>query len=107
MSVTVEGALILLEAKSMMTIDFDKDVGQRVLGTDNMSVKSVMGRHALIQGFMEWSLFGFICGLDNERHGDSCGDSGTVWLAFALAGSLWEMWRVATWADLVVRRYSQ
>ena len=30
------------------------------------------------------SLFGFIHELDNERHGDSCGDSGTVWLAFAL-----------------------
>ena len=86
MSVTVEGALILLEAKSMMTIDFDKDVGQRVLGTDNMSVKSVMGRRVLIQGFMERSLFGFICGLDNERHGDSCGDPGKVWFAFALGG---------------------
>ena len=32
------------------------------------------------------SLFDFICGLDNERHGDSCGDSGTVWLAFASGG---------------------
>ena len=55
----------------MMTIDLDKDVGQRVSGTDNMSVKSVMGRHVLIQGFMELNLFGFICGLDKERHGDS------------------------------------
>ena len=30
------------------------------------------------------SRFDFICGLDNERHGDSREDSGTVWFAFAL-----------------------
>ena len=30
------------------------------------------------------SLFDFICGLDNERHGDSREDSGTMWFAFAL-----------------------
>ena len=30
LSVTVECVMILLEAKSMMTIDFDKNVGQRV-----------------------------------------------------------------------------
>ena len=29
---------ILLRAKRMMTNDFDKDVGQRVLDTDNISV---------------------------------------------------------------------
>ena len=69
----------------MMTIDFDKDVGQRVLGTDNMSVKSVMGRHVLIQGFMEWSLFGFICGLDNESMVIPVETQGR-WLAFALGG---------------------
>ena len=44
LSGTVEGILILLEAKSMMTIDFDKHVGQRVLGTDNMSVKRCHGK---------------------------------------------------------------
>ena len=32
------GASILLRATRMMTIDFDKDVGQRVLDTDNISV---------------------------------------------------------------------
>ena len=37
----------------MMTIDFDNDVGQRLLGTDNISVKSVMGRPVLIDGFVE------------------------------------------------------
>ena len=29
-------------------------------------------------------LFDSVCGLDNERHGDSREDSGTVWFAFAL-----------------------
>ena len=39
----VKGAWILLAAKSMM-IDFGKDVGKCVLGTDSTSAKSIMKR---------------------------------------------------------------
>ena len=42
-----------------------------------------MATHSLAY---ELSPLDIISKLDNERHGDSCGDSGTVWLAFALAG---------------------
>ena len=92
--VTVEGALILLEAKSMMTIDFDKDVGQRVLVTDYMSVKSVMGRHVLISGFVE---FGEIRTEKwKERYNTAESEAKAV-----SAGVLWNHLDMLTWSDVI------
>ena len=41
-----QGTRIFLEAKNMM-IDFGKDVGQCVVGTDSSSIKSAVERHML------------------------------------------------------------
>ena len=94
MSVTVEGVLILLEAKSMMTIDFDKDVGQRVLGTDNMSVKSVMGRHVLISGFVESGEIR--TGKWKGRYNTAESEAKAV-----SAGVLWNHLDMLTWSDVM------
>ena len=77
-----------------MTIDFDKDVGQRVKGTDNISVKSVMGRHVLIQGFVESGE------IRTEKWTGKCNIAESEAKAVS-AGVLWNHLETLTWSDVM------